>query len=182
MWWPTPLPVISDLIGVFGLLLTLFALGWSIIRATQARSAAVQAREAARDAEKALVRHQETVGIEVAIGKVGDLITLYTSNKRHAVPDKLDWLIEFLDRLRHGPHIRNDEDRERVQRYVKSLFDMHRDISGRVFEDPAIRETDVGREAEKRKFDKSHKILSDLRVFLRDIEAAGRQEQNNGAD
>ena len=103
-WW-TSLPVASDWIGPVGLILTLVALVWSIVRATQARSAAVQAREAARDAEKAAGAAPGNFGIEVAIGKVGDLITLYTSNKRHAVPDKLDWLIEFLDRLRHGPHV-----------------------------------------------------------------------------
>lgn len=180
MLWPTPLPVISDLIGVFGLLLTLFALGWSIIRATQARSAAVQAREAARDAEKALVRHQETVGIEVAIGKVGDLITLYTSNKRHAVPDKLDWLIEFLDRLRHGPHVKGAEDKRKIQRYVTDLSDIHRDLAGREFAVPTDECDDAEREAEKRKFDRFHKVFSSLRTFLLDLEAAGRREQENG--
>ncbi|WP_299436692.1 hypothetical protein, partial [uncultured Rhodospira sp.] len=96
--WVPVLPWASDWIGVVGLILTLAGLVWSIVMATRARSAAVQAKEAARAAAEAVVRHQETLGIEVAIGKVGDLITLYTSNKRHAVPDKLDWLIDFLDR------------------------------------------------------------------------------------
>jgi len=149
--WVPVLPWASDWIGVVGLFLTLLGLAGSIWMAARAKSAAQQAKEAARAAAEAVVRHQETLGIEVAIGKVNDLITLYTSNKRHAVPDKLDWLIDFLDRLRHGPHVRSREDRETIQRYVKGLCDIHRDLSGEVFDDPATPDTVADRKMEKRK-------------------------------
>jgi len=176
-WNPT-LPLASDWIGIVGLVLTLGGLVWSIVMATRARSAAVQAKEAARAAAKAVVHHQEVIGIEVAIGKLGDLMTLYTSNKRHAVPDKLDWLIEFLDRLRHGSHLRSMEDRRKLQRCLKDLGDIHRDLSGRDYDDPGKQETDS--DCEREKFNRFHTVFMNLRGFLRDLEAAGRQEQDNG--
>lgn len=117
----------------------------------------------------------------MAIGKVGDLITLYTSNRRHAVPDKLDWLIAFLDQLRHGPHVKNRETHREIQKYVTDLSDIHRDLSGRVFEDPAGVWTSAGRAAEQRKFYEVHRVFMGLRGFLRDLEATERRKRNNGS-
>jgi hypothetical protein len=178
--WVAVLPWASDWIGVVGLVLTLGGLVWSIVMATRARSAAVQAKDAARAAAEAVVRNQESVGIEVAIGKVNDLITLYTSNKRHAVPDKLDWLIDFLDRLRHGPHVRNVEDRRKIQGYVNDLSEIHRDLLGRDFAEPLDPNADASRDVEKQKYYRFHEVFSNLRGFLRDLEAAGRPENRNG--
>ena len=111
------LPPASDHISIVGLVLTLGGLAWSVRMAWRAKSAAELAERAARDASEDLLRHQDSVRVETAFQKVAGILEVYRPTEgHHLVPPKIMALIEDLDRLRVGPHFKNSESSETIQR------------------------------------------------------------------
>lgn len=175
--WPD-LPWASDWLSVVGLALTLvtFVMAW------RAWMAARKAEQAAKEASESLLRHQDSVRVETAFQKVVGILEGYTASAiQPSVPTRIVALIEDLDRVRVGPHFKGSEASEEIQRYVRGLGIIHREVS------QVIRRMDGATDAQQpisddtrdKLFERHHQTLMDLHSYLRDLESETREEDGH---
>lgn len=154
----------------------------TFVMAWRAWMAARKAEQAAKDASESLLRHQDSVRVETAFQKVGGILEGYTaSGIQPSVPTRIVALIEDLDRVRVGPHFKGSEASEEIQRYVRGLGVIHREVS------QVMRRTDGTTESEDLSldnerdtlFERHHELLMDLHSYLRDLESETREEDGH---
>jgi hypothetical protein len=175
--WPD-LPWASDWLSVVGLALTLI----TFVMAWRAWMAARKAEQAAKEASESLLRHQDSVRVETAFQKVGGILEGYTASAiQPSVPTLIMGLREDLDRVRVGPHFKGSEAGEEIQRYVRGLGIIHREVSQVMrrtdgVTDPQGPGVDDVRDT---LFEQHHELLMDLHSYLRDLESETREEDGH---